>query len=317
MARLDELRLMTKVSRLYYERGLQQSEIAVFLQMSQATVSRLIKRAHDENIVRTTIHPPKGVYPELEDAIVARFGLSNAIVADAVLDEDEVVLRDIGAAAAYYLETSIRNGEVIGISSWSATLLAMVEVMHAVPGMKKVKVVQILGGVGNPSAEMYATRLVSRLARLVHGEAIFLQAPGVVGSADSLKVLLEDPYLRASFDLIDSVTLALVGIGEVKPSSLLSISGNVFNPGELEELRCRGAVGDILVRFFDRNGSPVDSPLNERVVGMTLEQLSRVERAVGIAGGRRKVDAIRAALAARLVNVLITDRFTAGRLLES
>ena len=116
--------------------------------------------------------------------------------------------------------------------------------------------------------------------------------------------------------VIEQVSLALVGIGEVKPSSLLATSGNVFTLEELTGLRAMGAVGDILVRFFNRQGKPVHSPLNERVIGMSLEQLQRVERSVGIAGGKRKVEAIRAALTGRLVNVLITDHFTAERLLE-
>jgi len=188
--------------------------------------------------------------------------------------------------------------------------------MRPTPGLKNVKVVQILGGVGNPAAETHATRLVSRLAQLVHGEAVYLPAPGVVGSVESLNVLLQDPYVQATMRIIEQVTLALVGIGEVKPSSLLATSGNVFTPGELEELRAHGAVGDILVRFFDRDGRPLDSPLNQRVVGMSLEQLSRAERAVGIAGGKRKVEAIRGALRGRFINVLITDHFTAARLLE-
>lgn len=316
MARVDELRLMTKVARLYYERGMQQAEIAEILRLSQSSVSRLIKRAHSERIVRTTISPPNGVYPDLEDRLMQTYGLRDAVVADATLDDDEVVVRDIGSAAAYYLETALRSNDVIGISSWSATLLAVVDAMRPTPGLRNVKVVQILGGVGNPAAETHATRLVSRLAQLVHGEAVYLPAPGVVGSVESLNVLLQDPYVQATMRIIEQVTLALVGIGEVKPSSLLATSGNVFTPGELEELRAHGAVGDILVRFFDRDGRPLDSPLNQRVVGMSLEQLSRAERAVGIAGGKRKVEAIRGALRGRFINVLITDHFTAARLLE-
>jgi DNA-binding transcriptional regulator LsrR (DeoR family) len=315
MTRTDELRLMTKVARLYYERGMQQAEIANILCLSQSTVSRVIKRAHDEKIVRTTIDPPKGVYADLEDRLVQAFGLKDAVVADATLDDDEVVIRDIGSAAAYYLETSLKSGEVIGISSWSATLLAMVDAMHPVPGLKNIRVVQILGGVGNPTAEMHATRLVSRLGQLLHGGPVYLPAPGVVGSIESRMVLLADPFIQASMELINQVTIALVGIGEIKPSSLLSTSGNVFSPGELESLRRQGAVGDILVRFFDRQGHPVESPLNDRVVGMGLEQLQRLDRSVGIAGGRRKVEAIHAALNGKLINVLITDHFSAERLL--
>lgn len=49
---------------------------------------------------------------------------------------------------------------------------------------------------------------------------------------------------------------------------------------------------------------------------MTLQQLRKVDRVVGVAGGVRKTAAIRAALRGGLVNVLITDRFTAERLLQ-
>ena len=42
----------------------------------------------------------------------------------------------------------------------------------------------------------------------------------------------------------------------------------------------------------------------------------QVKRAVGIAGGKRKLSAIRGALRGRLINVLITDRFTAQDLLQ-
>ena len=65
MARVDELRLMTKVARLYYERDLTQPEIATQLDLSQATVSRLLKRAKQEQVVRTTVNVPYGAYPEL------------------------------------------------------------------------------------------------------------------------------------------------------------------------------------------------------------------------------------------------------------
>jgi DNA-binding transcriptional regulator LsrR (DeoR family) len=50
------------------------------------------------------------------------------------------------------------------------------------------------------------------------------------------------------------------------------------------------------------------------VIGMNLEQLRGVNRVVGVAGGRRKVAAIRAALIGRLINVLIADRATARAL---
>ena len=75
-------------------------------------------------------------------------------------------------------------------------------------------------------------------------------------------------------------------------------------------------MGDICLRFFDADGAPVVTPLNERVIAIELADLRRVDRVVGIAGGRRKFGAIRGALRGRLINVLITDRSTAERLVK-
>ncbi|MCB0195164.1 MAG: sugar-binding transcriptional regulator [Anaerolineae bacterium] len=314
MPRLNELRMITNVARLYYEQELSQTEIAARLSLSQSTVSRLLKRARQEKIVRTIVSVPSGIYPQLEDGLQERYNLQQAIVVDCTNDSEPIIVRELGAAAAYFLETTLKQGEVVGISSWSETLLAMVDAMHPVTRQTESRVVQILGGVGNPAAEAHAARLTGRLADLIYGRVTHLPAPGVVGSAESLRILLEDQFVREVLALFDQVTLALVGIGTVEPSKLLASSGNIFSPEELDMLRRQGAVGDVCLRFFNEAGEPVLSSLNERVIGMKLEQLQHVKRAVGIAGGQRKFEAIRGALLGGWINVLITDRFTAERL---
>ncbi len=316
MARIDELRLMTKVAHLYYGQDMTQPEIAAQLDLSQATVSRLLKRAKQEQIVRVTVNVPHGIYSGLEEELQKIYGLKEAVVVDSVEHNDQI-LRDIGAAAAYYLETTLHAGEMIGVSSWSATLLAMVDALQPLSRPSRIRVLQILGGLGNPSAEVYATRLVGRLANLMRGEAMLLPAPGVVGSPEALPILLEDRYVRDAMSLFDQVTIALVGIGTLEPSGLLASSGNIFSPEELNMLRAAGAVGDICLRFFDASGIPVATLLDERVIGMKLDQLRHVKRSVGIAGGKQKLNAIRGALQGHLINVLITDSFTAQHLLES
>jgi len=265
--------------------------------------------------VRITVNLPAGVYADLEDALVQIYGLREAIVVDCEDPRDEPTIRQIiGAAAAFYVESTLRDGEVIGISSWSATLLAMVDAMQPVTRHSNARVVQILGGVGNPDAQIHAARLTDRLARLVQGRVVSLPAPGIVGSEDARRILLEDPFVTEAVALFGVVTIALVGIGAVQPSELLARSGNVFSREELDAVRDMGAVGDICMRFFDANGVPVVSPLDKRVIGMSLEQFQKVERTVAAAGGERKRAAIRGALRGHLINVLITDRWTAEAL---
>ena len=315
MRQLEELRLLAKVAHLYHEQGLSQSEIARRLYLSQATISRLLKRAIEEQIVRITVSLPPGVHADIETELCACFGLKEAIVVDSTSANDEDIQRDVGTAAAFYITNTLKKGEIVGLSSWSATLLAMVDAMHALPQALNAQVVQILGGVGHPDAEVHATRLTDRFSRLVHGTANYLTVPGVVGSTEARAVLLQDPFVDHCVGLFDNVTLALVGIGSIEPSKLLARSGNIFSENELSTLREQGAVGDICLRFFDADGLPVVTPLDERVISMRLQQLRNTERAVGIAGGVRKVAAVRGALKGQWINVLITDRNTAQRLL--
>ncbi len=317
MARIDELRLMTRVARMYYERDMRQSDIAKQLGLSQATISRLLNRSREEGITRISVNVPQGVHSRLEEELVAAYDLRDAIVVDCDSENERINQRDVGAAAAYYVESTIKPNEVVGISSWSSNLLALVDSMHQVPRKPGVQVVQILGGVGNPGAEVHAARLTSRLAGLVNGQATFLPAPGIVGSQASLDVLLADPYVQEAMTLFNHVSLALVGIGAVEPSELLAESGNIFSRAELDILRNAGAVGDILLHFFDDKGEPVDTSLNNRVVAMSLSQLQKADRSIGVAGGRRKFRAILGALRGGLINVLITDCFTASRLMDA
>jgi DNA-binding transcriptional regulator LsrR (DeoR family) len=317
MPSLEELRLMTKVARLYYEQGRRQSEIAAQLDLSQATVSRLLKKAQEEQIVRIRIMPPPGIFPDLEAALQARYGLKDVVVVESEHeDADAEILRNLGTAAAYYIGTTLKHGENVGISSWSETLLAMVDAMDPAAHAGDSQVVQILGGIGNPAAEVHANRLTTRLAALIQSQAKFLPAPGVVGSAEARRVLLDDPFVAATVGEFDNLQVALVGIGAMTPSKLLAASGNVFAPQEIDLLTQQGAVGDICLRFFDSQGVPVVTELDQRVIGITLEQLRRVDRCVGIAGGPRKLRAIQGALAGGWINVLFTDHFTAAKLVD-
>ena len=102
----------------------------------------------------------------------------------------------VKATQALWSRGIAKASEVIGISSWSSTLVAMVDAMHPLPRSVSTKVVQILGGVGNPTAENHATHLTRRMASLTRGEATFLPTPGITGSAEMARIYLEDPFVR-------------------------------------------------------------------------------------------------------------------------
>lgn len=314
MTRANELRLIARVAQMYHVEGARQTEIARHLRISQATVSRMLKRAQAEGILRITIAAPSGIHAELEAGLREKFNLPEAIVVECSEDRDRAIMARIGEAAAHFFEATLQNGEVIGVSSWSETILKMVDNVHPMRSGTAKLVVQTLGGMGNPAVQTHATHLTTRLAQLTGGEPRLLSAPGLAQSREAKLVLVSDPYVRETTDLFGKVTLSIVGIGSVEPSSMLARSGNVFSESEMAEVAEAGGVGDISLRFFDRHGRLVKTPLDDRVIGMSLEEQAGIDRVVALAGGRTKTEAIRGALRTGVIDVLITDRFTAERL---
>ena len=312
-ATTEQLRFITKVALMYHEEGLNQPQIAAQLGVPQARVSRLLKQAVDLGIVRTTVVPPAELHVEWERELVKAFGLQDVVIADAVDGHGHAVL---GAAAANYLESTLYGNERLGISSWSASLLATAEAMRPRPHRVATEVVQLIGGVGNPAAQVSATRLTARFAELTGAEPKYLAAPGVVGTPAARDALLADPYVGQVVDAWSSLTTALVGIGALEPSPLLAESGNSISDADQQELRSLAAVGDVCLHYFDAQGSPVASSLDDRVLGIPAAALRAVPRRIGVAGGMRKLEAIRAALSGGWINVLITDSQVAAALIS-
>ena len=134
-------RMLTRVARMYHEEGLPQREIAARLSLSQSRVSRLLRRASQDGIVRTVVDPTARGPRRARGRAARAFGLRDAVVAD------DASLPALGAATAAYLDATVTAGERIGIASWSATLMAATDAMHRTPA-RADEVTQLVGGVG-------------------------------------------------------------------------------------------------------------------------------------------------------------------------
>ncbi len=308
-------RLATRIARLYHEQRLTQPEIARQLSVSQTRVSRMLKFAEANGIVRTTVHVPAGIFSDLEDELQLKYGVGEVVVVDAGHPSDDSVMSALASSAAAYFEMAIPSSEIVGISSWSETLLAAVDVMRPLSKGITTHIVQVFGGVGRATSQMYATRLTERFAQLASARAMFLLAPSVVSSPEVHETLIQDPSCRDVFSYYDHLSILLTGIGSLMPSRLLRDSGNVLDIQDIEELRSMGAVGDVCLRFFDRNGDFIDSSFNKRVLGISASQIRATPRCIAVAGGPRKVEAIRAALRGKWITTLITDLEVARELL--
>jgi DNA-binding transcriptional regulator LsrR (DeoR family) len=304
-------RLLYKVAKAYYEDDLTQQQIGQRFGLSRIKVSRLLTRAREEGIVQISVVSPQARHANLERKIEDRFALDEVIVTAPPGSDPETLIRELGAAAATCLVRGLQGNEVLTLS-WGHTLLSVVD---AIPTQNwpELKVVQMLGGLGHPEADVYGADLVHRTALALGAKPRMLSAPGIVASAMVRDGLLVDPNIADTLALAEQADIALVGLGRPTPGSVVMESG-ILSQGELDDLHSLGAVGDIALRFFDADGLPIEYEINDRIIGLTLEQIQSIPRVIGVAGGRAKYEVIRAALRGRLINVLVTDEETGRQL---
>jgi DNA-binding transcriptional regulator LsrR (DeoR family) len=103
----------------------------------------------------------------------------------------------------------------------------------------------------------------------------------------------------------------------LRGADLIVHAGDIGSPNVLQALQQLGAVGDINLRYFNKYGQQIASDLDDRVIGLSLEEIHAINIVIGVAGGAAKVSAILGALRGNLINVLVTDQQTAVSILAS
>ena len=305
-------RLLVKIARAYYRDGLTQKEIGERLGLSRIKVSRLLREARERHVVEIRIISSEDAVIDQERALEARYDLDEVLIAEPLSRDPQDVRAALGETAAQCLVRGLCGDEVVSLT-WGSTLLAVVDALMT-QDWPKMRFVQALGGLGRPDADVYGVDLVHRAAQVFGAKARILPAPGIVASHEVRDALLCDPQVADTLALAAQADIALVGIGRPSPDSVV-MQSQILTADEADELRAMGAVGDIGLRFFDAKGEPVLHELDERIIGLTLDETKALRRVIGVAGGEQKVEVIRAALRGGLINVLVTDDRTAQMLL--
>ena len=306
-------KLLYKIAMAYYTDDLTQEQIAQRFGLSRIKVSRMLEQARQERIVQISVISPQDPKPDLERQLEAKYGLDEVVVVTPI-SGSQSMLRDLGAAAAEYLVRCLQGQETVAMS-WGSTLRAVVD---ALPGENwpDMRIVQITGGLGRPEAETHGADLTRRMAEAFNARPVMLSAPGIVTNKLVRDGLLADMQVSETLALAARADVALVGIGAPTPDAVVMQLGNILSHKDIDNVKARGGVGDIALRYFDAEGHPIAYDMNDRIIGLDLDQIKRIPRVIGVAGGADKIQVVRAAARGRLVSVLITDEATASTLLE-
>lgn len=307
----DKQRLSIEAARLYYLSDYSQIDIAAKLGVSRPTVSRLLQYAKEQGFVRIDISDPLEDLNELGARLKQKYDLETVLVCYSPVNEYKEIQKYISKAAADYLHETVQDTDIIGVS-WGRTM-HVVALQLQQKQVRGVEVVQLKGGISHSHVNTYAAETMNLFAAAYHTIARYLPLPVIFDSVALKEMVEKDRHIHRIIELGKQANIAVFTVGTVNDDALLFQLG-YFSEEEKQLLQTKG-IGDICSRFFDAEGNLCSEEINNRTVGIDLSDLQNKEKSILVAGGRRKIDAIRGALIGKYANILVTDQFTAQALL--
>jgi DNA-binding transcriptional regulator LsrR (DeoR family) len=291
---------------MHYVSDLSQTEISRRLGISAATVSRLIRRAHKEGIVRVEVRDLTST-DEIADQLVERLGLRAAAVIET--PSEAGVLAALATPVGRLLrEAGLGAGSVFAIG-WGRTVWELIQA--GLPRIPGIITVPASGGMQQAAQHFQVNEFVRLSAEQMGGVPKFIHAP-YLPSLESRAGFLTDPTIREHVTLWDRLDVALVGIG--LPYSVDLAYGGT--PGTPSDVALANAVGDVLQHFYDIEGKPVAWEGEPRLIAVSPAQLRAVPLAIGVAASPEKAPGILGAARAKLINVLVIDARTAQAIFD-
>jgi DNA-binding transcriptional regulator LsrR (DeoR family) len=139
----------------------------------------------------------------------------------------------------------------------------------------------------------------------------------MANTLEAAAILREQPIIARTLNLARQADITLVGIGGITPESCHYLEDDLIPAEALDHMAAQGAVGDISGKFITVSGELYDCEYNQRIIGITLDDLRRIPNTVAVAMGPQKLLAILGALRTGVINTLCTDQRTASDILHS
>ncbi len=296
---------------LYYHNGLNQNEIATQLNISRASVVNYLSEARKRGWIRVHLDSEVFLGKQLSQELCEAYQLKDALV---VPDDPSDINSDfarVTRAAADWLPRLLKPGDSLGVS-WGETVYRLAQQMTRCP-MDALTVVQLLGS--RPAAMgLAAEACTTMLAQKLDGHCVNLHVPLLLSNKALRDALCEEPVIAEQLTALAACNKTLFACGTCVADAHVVQTGLV-NVEQLDRYTNNGAVGVICGRFIDGDGNAVVADTEERMIGVTLDQMRDKETALLVAAGPGRGISARAAIKGGFVTHLATSASIARELL--
>ena len=307
----NHIELVLKIARMYYTDNLTQAQIAAQIGYSRPTISRLLSESRDRGMVRIEIGHPLERLMQLEDALVRRYGLKCARVAQVNPGQDPTPSSpDI--AAALLTEKSSPDS-LITVSNGRAVAATVREV--AIQDWPKSNVAQMVGAL-SPSNPMTDSPDICRmLAERLGGTVTTLHVPMILSSAHIAAAMRPGATNRHR---AGARRRRRRGPGRGRCDRRRPPQSGVrryVTPHMVKEIRAQGAVATVCGTSSTRREGPYVRSCPTAIISVELDRLKRIALVIGVAWGAGKSQGHQACLVGGYISALATDQATAESLL--
>jgi DNA-binding transcriptional regulator LsrR (DeoR family) len=308
-----ETELVLRAARLYYEGHYSQDQVASKLNTSRSNVSRMLSDAKRLGFVEIKIVSPTHKHEALSSQLSELLKIKDVQVIAS--ESNDLTLNTVGRAAASALLKNLRDYHTIAIS-WGRGLEATVVNTHS-ETLSGLKVTQLMGSMSSVNTSVSAEEVGRNLAKNLNAQFVPFLSPVVVSNSKVRDSLLEEESIARTLQLARSADVALVGIGSAgSSSSEMVFSEYKATKTERDSLVSEYA-GDIAARLYKKDGTPLSAKLDARVIGLTLDEIRKIPRVIGVASGAEKVLGVVGAARAGLIDTLIVDLACANSVIKS
>ncbi|UXM91668.1 sugar-binding transcriptional regulator [Paenarthrobacter sp. JL.01a] len=276
-------------------------DIAEELGVSRFAVGRMVKYAREQGLVEVTPRLPDPIDATLSKALASRYGMESAIVCVPAAEGDKAARAAIAAVASKLLSELIEEDDILGLGP-GRTILETCARIQTAPNCDLVQLT------GVASTDDDNLEVIMELRRVARGRMYPLHSPVIATDPVAAQVIRSQPGVRQALKRMDLLDKAVFTVGGWPHSSLLA--SLLDEAGELGALMEQGVTAEIGTTLLDAQGKELHL-LDDRMIGISTQQLASVPLKVALGGGPGKERAVIAALKSGLVDTLVTDVGTA------
>ncbi|EAW1231302.1 sugar-binding transcriptional regulator [Salmonella enterica] len=301
----QEYELLTEIAVAYYCDEITQEEIANKFGLSRIKVGRLLKRAKEEGIVEINVRYHPVFSTQLEKQLKERFPVSRALIALDHHDEEEQ-RRQVASLVSAYLNNVLKDNVVVAVGQ-GRNVASVAESSGVIQG-RDCRFICGIGGTHRPGDVINADHISRLLAKKFGGSSESLYAPAYVENIQLKELLLHNGTIKETLDRARKADIALVGIGDMNEESYMVKLG-WFTPHEINDASLnQGVIGDIAgYDFFNARGEHVNTVMDNRVIGLSVEELRQISCVIAIASENTKAMAIMGALRTGAIDIIATS----------